>query len=164
MKYRLLIIFLTFISMSYAHDYHFSFAEMEYNANAQRFELSLSITLHDLERVFPEEAKEISFHQLSEPSKVKLLQWISSHFKLIHQMELLTLQWEGAELLKTGEWMVYLSSNPTKQGNEITILYDLLMDENPTQQNKLTYFEHQKNENLVFLNFTRTQTLTFIKS
>ena len=41
-----------------AHEYFFSFAEMEYNDITRKFEITISLTTHDLEKIYEKKGGE----------------------------------------------------------------------------------------------------------
>ena len=68
-------------------------------------------------------------------------------------------QIEGYNLRLDGNLEIYLSSDLLKPGTMLTVVFDLLMDKFPEQQNKLTFIFRNKKHTLNFTPNKRYQTI-----
>ena len=158
MKSLLLIFSLLAPALLYAHDTFFSFAEMQYDQSCQCLEISLSISSHDLE----EKAELLieNYASLEESLKIesdreRILKFVKDGFVIYQNKQQLELQLMGYELLEDGTCSMYLISESVKQEN-ITMKYDLFMQEFSEQQNKLQYLKSpDKTEIFTFFIFRR---------
>ena len=158
MKSLLLIISLIATTLIYAHDTFFSFAEMQYDENCQCLEISLSISSHDLEEkaaslIENYESLETSFKV--ESNRKQISEFIRDGFAIFQNKQEIELQMMGYELLEDGSCSLYFTSEALKQEN-ITMKYDLFMQEFSEQQNKLQYLKSpNKTEIFTFFIFRR---------
>lgn len=170
MKKALFVIFMMLQSCVYAHDYFFAFAEVEYDELNGRIEATLSLTAHDFERYL--QKKQIIQGDLTSclNDSVKMLELeneINKHFSfnsspleensIMDGEALFYFKLEGFETQLTGIVQFYLSC-PLKQPLEsIEVTFDVLMDQYPEQQNKLTLINRGQKRTYVFLQSKRTQ-------
>ena len=63
-KFFIIFLFLPLSINVLAHDFYFSFAELQYNQKEQKIEVSISVTGHDFEKYLTE--KEVGLPQLED--------------------------------------------------------------------------------------------------
>jgi hypothetical protein len=178
MKPLFLILFILFLVNSKeikAHPYYFAFAEVEYNELNQSLEATIIASAHDVESVLKE--NKIISTSLDEAQKNKneyiaINAFLNRHL-CIHSADSLSLAaldsalplqlefiLDGFEVLLNGDVQFYLSTKIAKPTKQFYVKFDLLMDNFPDQQNKLTIRFRDKKNTYNFLNATKTQ---FIK-
>ena len=143
MKSLLLIISLTTPYLIYAHDTFFSFAEMQYNQDCQCLEISLSVSSHDLEEKMESLVKNYKSLETSfkiESNRKQISEFIRDGFAIFQNKKEIKLIMMGYELLEDGSCSLYFTSQVLKKEN-ITMKYDLFMQEFSEQQNKLQYLK-----------------------
>ena len=127
---------------SFAHNYYFSFAEVEYNDFCGCFESSITFTTHDFEQ-FLRKKNLLNKNLETTLNDYKLKQNIESiineGFQITLENKNIELQLEGNEIALNGLTTFYLSSKPIKLTSVILFQYNLLMNEFPEEQNKLTF-------------------------
>jgi len=140
-----------------AHEYFFAFAEVEYNDISQRIEATLSISTHDLENAMRKQHADNAdvFDDLSEIKKNSeeeshLETFILKHFKISSE-EPCFLKMIGFEVQLNGLTYFYFESTPFRLEHRITFTFDLLMNENELQQNKITFLYQGKSYTRPFL-------------
>ena len=143
MKNILLILFCGLQSLAFGHDFFFAFAEMEYNDISQQFEATVSVSSHDLERIFHE--KEWSIDDLDSieaksENFTLISNWLLDQFNMSSNEVAVELSVIGCEIELNGMIHFYLVSAPTELSSDLTIKFDLLMSRFPEQQNKLTLY------------------------
>ena len=168
MKNFLFIFFILISSASIAHDYFFAFAEVEYNEMNGQVETTISMTSHDFERYLQRKKliktnlkscinDSFSMHNI----EIEL----NKHFNLNPEFEnsildgneSFDLKLDGFEIQLTGIVQFYLSSTIPNPINLFKITFDLLMDEYPEQQNKLTFIFRNEKKTVVFIPTMRSQ-------
>ena len=158
MKSFLLILFLIAPALLHAHDTFFSFAEMQYDQSCQCLEISLSISSHDLEEKAAsliENYESLETSLKIESNRKQISEFIRDGFTIFQNKQEIELQMIGYELLEDGSCSFYLVSDSIKQEN-ITMKYDLFMQEFPDQQNKIQYLKSpDKTETFTFFIFRR---------
>ena len=140
------LIFISFLvvlgNISFAHNYYFSFAEVEYNDFCGCFESSITITTHDFEQVLRKnnllnKNLETSLNDYNLKQNIESL--INEGFQITLQNRNVEFHIEGNEIGLNGLTTFYLSSKPIDLSEEILFTYSLLMNEFPEEQNKLTF-------------------------
>ncbi len=143
LKKLTLIAFLLFVSgLSFAHNYYFSFAEVEYNDFCGCFESSITLTTHDFEQVLRKKNllnKNLETTLNDYKLKQNIESIINEGFQITLENKNIELQLEGNEIALNGLTTFYLSSKPIKLTSVILFQYNLLMNEFPEEQNKLTF-------------------------
>jgi len=143
---------------SRAHDYYFSFVEMEYNAITQRIEMTLTVTTHDFELALEENNNEISNIASLNKDEVEYIQkYVNRHFSVTSSSGRSQLKFMGNEVSLDGTSNWYFESEPIEIQEEIEILYDLLMDVFPEQQNKVTLYFEDKTFTAAFTPMNKTK-------
>ncbi|RFC55404.1 DUF6702 family protein [Brumimicrobium aurantiacum] len=165
---KLKLFFLSFIFLlafqSQAHEFYFSFAEMQYNDSAKKFEISLEVTGHDFEAYLKD--KEINIPKLEDckdnPIYLNIIQnEIKEGFKILVEDREITLNIVGMDINDNDQVVFFLTSSKIEKPENIDIQYNLLMDFFPLQQNKLTLFTPEGKKFVTFINtrFNRTVAL-----
>lgn len=162
-KVSLLFVFLMSVMISNAHEYYFAFAEMEYKSDTKKLELTLIVSTHDIEHWLQNKGvkvKELENHTkdltLLKEFETKLL----SGFNVSYEKNNIPIKIIGYEVLNNGLSNFYFTSEIIEIKNQFSVRFDLLMDDYPEQQNKLTFIYRGKKQTFPFLQTTREQ---FIK-
>ncbi|MCR9173974.1 MAG: hypothetical protein NXI10_15830 [bacterium] len=158
---KTLLVIATLLTMplvSKAHDYYFSFVEMEYNAISQRIEMTLTLTTHDFERALEEKGNAIdNIASLGDEEIARIEKYVNSHFYVTSGEEKSRLKFIGNEVSLSGTSNWYFESEPIDFQDEITIRYDLLMDVFPEQQNKVTLYHKGETFTATFTPIDKTK-------
>jgi len=158
------ILFFTCISFaSMAHEYFFSFAEMEYNDITRKFEITISLTTHDLEKLYEKKGGEtidLTTYEVNSSTTRLIIEYFSKHFQLITEKEPCTLNLLGFESNLNGVTNFYFESDPVDITPTLEIKNDILMDEYLQQQNKITLYYQSKSYTTDFLSNERKTTLS----
>lgn len=153
----------TLLLSSFAlHEYFFGFAEMEFNEQENKFEISLQTTAHDFEHHM-----EHMGVQLGHIEKLKVedslfqlaLKEVYQGFSISKEGKKLALKCIGYEVNLKDELFFYLQSETTDKSGKWNIEFDLMMNSFPKQQNKLNYVEKGKKTALTFLFSNKERTL-----
>jgi hypothetical protein len=164
MKNLLLItFFLLTSSVLRAHEFYFSFAEMEYNTISERYELTLIVTTHDLEKALEETGQGIeNMLSLSTDEIVALEEYVNQHLNIACGFERSVFSYLGNEVSLNGTTELFFESAPLPMAdNFIEVRYSVLMDHFPEQQNKLTFYYMGETYTAAFTPFKKTQTIRF---
>lgn len=160
MKAGLFVVSMLFAMISYSHEYYFAFAEMEYNSDSKKLEATLIVSTHDVEHWLQNKGvkvKELEDHTkdlaLQKEFETKLL----SGYSVTFEKTMVPLKLIGYEVLDTGLTHFYFSSESIELKGQLTVKFDLLMDDYPEQQNKLTFIYKAKKQSFPFLPATREQ-------
>lgn len=147
----------------YSHNSYFAFAELAYNELNGKFEASISVTTHDLEKALIQRGiihKGLDYYQHDTATLNKIYTEILQHFHIAFPKNPLyhsTLKMEGFELMKTGLVYFYASMEDVPEHIEsFHVTFDLLMKEYPEQQNKLTFIQREKKSTYIFTPEKRT--------
>lgn len=144
---------LVLLLMSF-HEYYMSFAELDYNEDSSRLEISVSVTGHDLEEYMKEKGLEIVALEScsSDPISMKNIEKVLNNgFQVFMDEEKLKLDLVGLEVDTKDQATFYLLSREIKHPETLKVRYDLLMNYFLEQQNKLTVFKGNKKEFYAFL-------------
>lgn len=152
MKNVIVLLVVLFIGQtSYAHNYYFAFAELEYNELDLTLEATIIASAHDIESIYI--ANGIISKSLENAKKNKKEYYainddLNKHFLLSDlrynskispesttQIEFIL---EGFEVLLNGNVQFYLSAKLKEPLLNFNVTFDLLMERFPDQQNKLT--------------------------
>ena len=129
-------------NLSFAHNYYFSFAEVEYNDFCGCFESSITFTTHDFEEFLRKKNllnKNLETTLNDYQLKQNLETIINEGFKITLENKIVEFQLDGNEIGLNGLTTFFLSSKPIKLSSVILFQYNLLMNEFPEEQNKLTF-------------------------
>lgn len=147
-------LFLLASSYAKAHEFYFSYAEIEWNDFEERFAGTLIFTQHDIERAL---SIDLSAERLGASYSTKLMDYVNQHL----QINARSWSYFGHESKLTGEFYLYLQSEkgafPAKP--VVNTHFDLLMDEFPDQQNKLTLEIRGKKYHAVYLGHDRHESI-----
>ena len=143
-------------SKSWAHQFFFALAEIEYNEIAQKFEGSVVATAHDLEFAL--------MNSYGLQTKLEKLTLESSEVKIIESYlnKFLTLRYGCAldsnaiDAYCSADWSIelYFSAPAKHVYTMIQVDFRFLTDVFPEQQNKLTFIYREVRKTL---SFTKTQ-------
>ncbi|MEO9531653.1 MAG: DUF6702 family protein [Crocinitomicaceae bacterium] len=153
MKKLLFIFAIFFCAPLMAHQYFISIAEMEYNSEKNRIDVSLKMTAHDLEDVIGRKFDEkIDIMAISDSSKVFVYfqDYLKHNFRVISEEEVLRMSYLGKEIKNTEDLFVYFSFLQPKNPAAIKIISNLLYSISDLQQNIVHY---------KYLNQTKSVTL-----
>lgn len=169
-KFLFIFLFTCFSNSLNAHEFYFSFAEVEYNEVSGKLEVSLSATAHDFDRYL--EKKGIDVNPLesfgTDSLSLKLLeQEINSHLifestqenTITEGTEMIWLKLEGMEVLLNGIVYFYMSASVSQIPDELTIKFNLLMSVFSDQQNKMAFKYREQKYDLIFLKHEPSQTI-----
>ena len=161
MRTKLLItLFLLLFSNAWSHDFYFSFAEMEYNVITKKVEMTLTVTTHDLERSLEADGREIdNIASLSEDESKLIESYLNKHFLLSSEGLQSRFRFIGHEVFLDGTSNFYFESEEIDLSGDVVILFDVLMESFPEQQNKLTFYYEDRTLTAAFTQLNKTQTL-----
>lgn len=164
------VLFITFLLLSlnsFSHDYFFAFAEIEYDEMNGRIEASVSMTTHDFERLLQKQGiiqKDLNSCKNDTIKMQQIKDVIAAHFfiKVAYslensQKENINWKLEGFETQLTGIVHFYLSADLQSPLETIEATFDLMMDNYPEQQNKLTFIYRNRKNTYIFLPTKQTQ-------
>lgn len=170
MRKALFIFFVILSSWSYAHDYFFAFAEVEYDELNGRIEATVTMTTHDFERYL--QKNQIIQHDLAtclnDTVKMQSIEnELNKHFyfdlsplsenSILDGYESFHFELDGFETQLTGIVQFYLSTDLNRPLENFIVVFDVLMDDYAQQQNKLTFINRGKKQTYVFLPTKRSQ-------
>lgn len=170
LKFFLLHCFVfSFLSTTWAHKFYFAFAEVEYNENSSKLEATLTVTAHDFEEYMKKfGAIEGSLDSaFLDTARLKLIEKeINKHFAFRNDLKSdqptkmnSDFSIEGYHILMNGNLEIYMSCDVLKPEYVLSVNFDLLMNEFPDQQNKLTFIHKGSKKTL---NFTSNNPIQLI--
>lgn len=169
MKTLLFIFALLFATSSYAHEYFFAFAEVEYDEMNGRVEATITVSTHDFEFYLQQEGIIQGDLNKNKSDSVKMLlieNEIIRHFDIKEnytdedqelKKKLSKMKLEGFETNLNGTVEFYLSSQVYEPLKTIEFTFDILMDQYPNQQNKLYLITRNEKRTIDFLSSKKTQ-------
>lgn len=147
-------LFLLASSYAKAHEFYFSYAEIEWNDFEERFEGTVIFTQHDLERAL---SIDLSGAKLGSSDSTALINYLNAHLSINER------KWSfvGHESKLTGEFYLYITSEKKALQNNAVLKtrYDLLMDVFPEQQNKLEVTIRGKKYHAVYMTHDRSESI-----
>jgi len=162
----LTLLLLSSIQLS-AHEYFFAFAEVEYNDISQKIEATLSISTHDLEKAMRKQHADnadvfddLSVLKKNSEEERHLEAFLLKHFKISSENPCF-LKMIGFEVQLNGLTYFYFESTSFQLEHKITFTFDLLMNENELQQNKITFLYQGRSYTRPFLLGETTQIINF---
>lgn len=162
MKFVLGLFFILISSSSFSHEYFFAFAEMEYNDITRKFEITISVTTHDLEKVYEKNNDvKLNLQEYESNSKTSelMIAYFKRHFELKTENSTCKLNLVGYESSLNGITNFYFESDEIDITPTLLLKNDILMDEFPNQQNKITLYHQSKSYTYDFLSHERTKTI-----
>lgn len=129
--------------MASGHDYFFAFAEVEYNDITQQFESTVSVSSHDVERIFAENGwslNDLESYEKENEHFAPIEKWLLDQFTFSTNSQQITLSLLACEIELNGMIHFYIQSTPTELGPSLTVKFNLLMSNFSEQQNKLTLY------------------------
>ena len=147
------------LSFANAHQYFFSFAEVEYNDVTEKFEATITATTHDLERSMSDELSTAIVLDDSDEHYMAIEHYLNGHFRIETGTVKGKFTVVGHEISLNGTVNFYLESAPIKMGKIIRFTFDLLMDNYPDQQNKITFYHRGRSYTRPFHEADRSQTI-----
>lgn len=153
-RLRTCFFFILISNVSFAHNYFFSFSEVEYNDFCGCFETSLTVTTHDIEQVLIKKNllnKNLETTLTDNKLKQGIEELINEGLQISTGGNKVALHLEGNEIGLNGLTTFYLSSKPIDLFDEIIFQYNLLMNEFPDEQNKLTFIFRGEKTTLNFI-------------
>ncbi len=167
MKNSLLIFFCAFQSLAFGHDYFFAFAEVKYDDFSQTFETSISVSAHDLERIF--EQKSWSMDELNHFSDDSedldsISSWILKEFTINSASNQVDFTLIGCETELNGIVHFYFESKPIEITDSLTVKFNFLMSQFPQQQNKLTLYYRDQTITTTFLPSSYTHEIRLVNA
>lgn len=167
MKLLLSFIFLQLVCPVFGHQFYFSFAEMQYNKELERLEVSIRATGHDVEAFLKSKGEELPSLEncIGNPVAEQVIEnYLLKYFQVKINDKPINFTLIGLEVNIKDEVVFYLKSNQLIKPEAIEIKYDLLMDHFPDQQNKLTIFTEKGKDYLGFLPHRRTRIYEYEKN
>lgn len=162
MKHILGLLFVIITSTCFSHEYYFSFAEMEYNDLTRKFEVTITVSTHDLEMFYEKRVQtKINLQEYDAASKTTELMkaYFDNHFQLKTEKERCALKLIGFESSLNGTTNFYFESDEIDITPTITLTNDILMDAYPQQQNKITLYRQSKSYTHDFLSTERLKVI-----
>lgn len=163
MKHILSLIFIIVTTVSYSHEYYFSFTEMEYNDITKKFEITINVSTHDLEMVYEKYAEihlNLNNYKADSETTEHLKGYFEAHFILSTEIERCKLNLIGFETSLNGTTNFYFESSEIDITPTLKLMNDILMDQYPQQQNKITLYRQSKSYTYDFLSNERLKTIT----
>ncbi len=148
-------------SMSSAHNYYVGFSELKYNDFTQQFELSIELSLHDIEQELM--TKKVIQRPLSTYSNdalkcAKIAAEITKSFLVTANEKACTLNYQGMEIQLNGLVTFYFSSDKLEIPlASLSVQFDTLMESLKDQQNKLTFIYRNQKQSYLFLQTIKKQ-------
>ena len=162
----LLVVLLGFSSLARAHDYYFAFAEVDYNELTEEMHASVIASTHDLEYMLRSKgilSKDLASYAENKEVIHTIQTEIQKGFGFRFSGEQKTLEFEGMELLLTGNTQFYFSLKQVKSLERVSVKFDFMMDVFKEQQNKMTLIYRNSKTTFVFLTSQKEQDLILPK-
>jgi hypothetical protein len=159
MKFILASLFALAASLASAHEYFFAFAEVQYDEQSRKLEITLEGSAHDVEDALNGSGipiRELEDHYKDAEMLAKLESFINGGLSFGTGAKLHLL---GYEVLPTGMVYFYLQSDEMQLAGALDTRFDWLMDTFDKQQNKITFTFRDKKYTSVFLPGKRTETI-----
>lgn len=159
MKNLILSIFTLFLSLcGFGHDYYFSFAEIEYDAEQSCLLISIKVSTHDLDYYYQKktgESKSIEKVFEMDSCTRKIIQFIQEGLSIKQMSIPVGLNLEGRTTNKDGFTYFYFKSDKINPKIGLVVKYDLFMDIYTEQQNKINFIVNHQTKSYEFLLFHR---------
>lgn len=160
---KLFFIFSLILSYSaFSHDYYFAFAEVDYNELTEEMHATVIVSTHDLEYMLRSKgiiSKDLASYTENKEAIHTIQTEIQKGFGFRFSGEQKTLEFEGMELLLTGNTQFYFSLKQVKSLERVSVNFDFMMDVFKEQQNKMTLIYRNSKTTFVFLASQKEQDL-----
>lgn len=161
-KVIFLLFTLFFGAESFAHQYYFGFAEVEYSRMDEQLQGTLIFSAHDLEEALLK--KKIigsRFDKLSHDTTTMAAigQELFLTFKCYHAGKEIKLEALDFFVTRNGLVEIYFKSDLFVPENQLEFEFGTLMEEFPEQQNKITFILDGQKQTAVFLRDSRRRKL-----
>ncbi len=162
--FTLLILFASTGFNIQAHEYHFAFAEAEYNWQSNTIQVTISVSTHDFEHTLSENG--MTVNHLESYADDKLMQLslsdeVLKHFKINMGDKHCLFAFLGYEVLNTGMTNFYYESQPLTFSQDVTAVFDIMIENNKEQQNKLTFINDKEKITVPFMFNALSQSFKF---
>lgn len=156
-----ILVFLLFFTSftSFGHEYFFGFSELEYNDISQKFEATLIVSTHDLERaleIAKVESGDLAKLKAGSDELIAVENYLNKYF-IVKTNERVKFNLIGSEVFLNGTANFYFESETIEFNNKLSVKFDLLMDIFKQQQNKITLNYRNKSYTRTFLYTEREQ-------
>jgi hypothetical protein len=162
----LLVVLLGFSSLARAHDYYFAFAEVDYNELTEEMHATVIVSTHDLEYMLRSKgilSKDLASYSDNKEAINTIQFEIQKGFGFRFSGEQKALEFEGMELLLTGNTQFYFSLKQIKSLERVSVKFDFMMDVFAEQQNKMTLIYRNSKTTFVFFTSQKEQELILSK-
>ncbi len=161
-KFTLFLAFTCLTIAANAHEYFFAFAEVNYNSSESVLEATVISSAHETEdalNLSGIEIKELEDHYKDEAMKAKLEKFVLSGFSMAQNDVNITFKLIGFEVDARGMVNFYFKSEKVLAPTVYNVRFDMLMDQFPSQQNKILFTNNEKTITATFLANKRTDTI-----
>ena len=161
MKIISLIIFFFIVSFTF-HKYYFGFAEMEYVTAEKKVEATLIFSAHDLEQSLIQKKCFVGqFENVAHDSLqlAKMEKEIFEDFIFYSGETKIPFKLVDFMLTRIGLINLFIKSSSFDLSRSITIVFKNLMEEFPSQQNKITFSINNVKHTAIFLPNKNKQTI-----
>lgn len=166
MRNALFIFFIFISSMTFAHDYYFAFAEVEYDEMKGELQATLIVSTHDMENMLRKKGvteRDLSSYCNDTIALRNIQNELLKGFSIQIGTKTLNLTLEGMEVQLTGLTNFYFSAKEVSALESVSIKFDLLMDVFAEQQNKLTFIYRNTKNTYVFLSNRKEQDIILLE-
>lgn len=166
MRNALFIFFIFISSMTFAHDYYFAFAEVEYDEMKGELQATLIVSTHDMENFLRKKGvteRDLSSYCNDTIALRNIQNELLKGFSIQIGTKTLNLTLEGMEVQLTGLTNFYFSAKEVSALESVSIKFDLLMDVFAEQQNKLTFIYRNTKNTYVFLSNRKEQDIILLE-
>ena len=149
-------------SVAHSHDYFFSFTEMEYNDVTRKFEVTITVSTHDLELAYEKNGDiklDLEYFESQSETTILLKDYFKNHFRIQTENEKCVLNLIAYESSLNGTTNFYFESESIDITHKLTLRNDILMDQYQQQQNKITLYYRSKSYTNDFLSNEKIQTI-----
>jgi hypothetical protein len=159
----LLVALFVLHSTSFAHQYYFGFAEVEYDFFSQRFEATLTVSAHDFELALTKNGTPAGdLEALDSVQSVIVEDYINACFKINSNGSKCDFTLIGHDTELNGKINFYLESSEIAIEGIIDVEFDILMDNYQEQQNKITLYYLEQIYTLAFTRGNKKQTVQIV--
>ena len=149
MKQFITLVILSFHALTYAHETYFAFAEMEYNNECSRLEISIKVSSHDLNSIAESQIENFQSLESALTDKKQSTDIVANillqGFQISQQQRFTQLFYEGFELNNDGNCYFFFRSEEI-DNESINVRFDLFMNTYTEQQNKLIYRDSKESK------------------